>query len=272
MLRTYGELSYRQEQRFHLELGVLKLVHAQRLLPLEQILSQAASPLQVPTSSPAQAPKTPVSNATATASRPVDARPSAFEADRARKGRSFEPEMSASAMPAMKTDTKIEAKAEPQVEVKAQVAVEEPESRTVAVQEPEGSDNPGMILGRIVNELEQAGHSSAAMMLEKGSVTIQDAELMVSVPEKPVMIGLAFSPDLLRKAGAIASAAAGRPLKVKVSGGAEPNGNAGAAVVRPASNNGAGARGRAADDPVVQRMQEKFGAEIRTVIDYRSKN
>src|SRR5215470_16038344 len=44
MLRTYDELGYRQEHRFHLELGVLKLVHAQRLLPLEQILSQVAPP------------------------------------------------------------------------------------------------------------------------------------------------------------------------------------------------------------------------------------
>ncbi len=32
MLRTYDELGYRQEQRFHLELGVLKMVHAQRLV------------------------------------------------------------------------------------------------------------------------------------------------------------------------------------------------------------------------------------------------
>jgi DNA polymerase-3 subunit gamma/tau len=39
MLRTYDELGYRQEQRFHLELGVLKLVHAQRILPLEEIES-----------------------------------------------------------------------------------------------------------------------------------------------------------------------------------------------------------------------------------------
>src|SRR6185437_13940558 len=34
MLRTFDDLNYRQEQRFHLELGLLKLVHAQRLLPL----------------------------------------------------------------------------------------------------------------------------------------------------------------------------------------------------------------------------------------------
>ena len=44
MLRTHGELGYRQEQRFHLELGLLKMAHAQRLLPIEEILSEAAAP------------------------------------------------------------------------------------------------------------------------------------------------------------------------------------------------------------------------------------
>ena len=45
MLRTHNDLSYKQEQRFHLELGLLKLVHAQRLLPLEELLSgEAANP------------------------------------------------------------------------------------------------------------------------------------------------------------------------------------------------------------------------------------
>ena len=42
MLRTFDELNYRQEQRFHLELGLVKLVHLQRLLPVEEILSGAS--------------------------------------------------------------------------------------------------------------------------------------------------------------------------------------------------------------------------------------
>ena len=42
MLRTFDDLNYRQEQRFHLELGLMKLVHAQRLLPLEELLSGVA--------------------------------------------------------------------------------------------------------------------------------------------------------------------------------------------------------------------------------------
>jgi DNA polymerase-3 subunit gamma/tau len=40
MLRTFDDLGFRQEQRFHLELGLLKLVHVQRLLPVEDLLSQ----------------------------------------------------------------------------------------------------------------------------------------------------------------------------------------------------------------------------------------
>lgn len=64
VLRTFDDLNYRQEQRFHLELGLLKLVHAQRLLPLEELLSGAVSgggtpaPRPSGTSSPARPPVT----------------------------------------------------------------------------------------------------------------------------------------------------------------------------------------------------------------------
>lgn len=43
LLRTFDELGYRQEPRLHLEIGVLKLVHLQRLLPIEELLSQLGS-------------------------------------------------------------------------------------------------------------------------------------------------------------------------------------------------------------------------------------
>jgi DNA polymerase-3 subunit gamma/tau len=60
MLRTFDELGYRQEQRFHLELGLLKLVHMQRLLPIEDLLSQlgATTPTKVNTTpTPNSAPR-----------------------------------------------------------------------------------------------------------------------------------------------------------------------------------------------------------------------
>jgi DNA polymerase-3 subunit gamma/tau len=53
MLRTFDELGYRQEQRFHLELGLLKLVHLQRLVPIEELLSQlGAKPKSLPITNP----------------------------------------------------------------------------------------------------------------------------------------------------------------------------------------------------------------------------
>ena len=57
MLRTHGELGYKQEQRFHLELGLLKMAHAQKLIPIEQLLSDVAgapaNPAQRPPARPA---------------------------------------------------------------------------------------------------------------------------------------------------------------------------------------------------------------------------
>jgi len=125
MLRTFDELGYRQEQRFHLELGVLKLVHAQRILPLEQILSQVGAETQRTTETPRSAaarptPSTASSSSSAFSAAPKQQSPvSPFEADRARKGRSFDPEMSATPSTAAQTQTSATATA---------VAVEEPQA------------------------------------------------------------------------------------------------------------------------------------------------
>ncbi len=88
MLRTHGELGYRHEQRFHLELGLLKMAHAQRLLPIEQLLSDAAASTAGPVrttprpvlASPADSRR--METPTATRSSSV----SPFAADSARKG------------------------------------------------------------------------------------------------------------------------------------------------------------------------------------------
>src|SRR6185437_14143075 len=118
ILRTHDELGYRQEQRFHLELGMLKMVHAHRLLPLEELLSQttasgagaSGSSLRAPVSSasaarPLEQPQRSALNSLRPSSSPFGSAPgsssspsrpaSPFEADRLRKARLSEPEMSA---------------------------------------------------------------------------------------------------------------------------------------------------------------------------------
>src|SRR5690349_9804167 len=255
MLRTFDELGYRQEQRFHLELGVLKLVHAQRILPLEQILSQAAGGAE----------KVPEVHKAALRPAAVAASPSApaamggpsartgavspFEADRARKGRGYDPEMSV-----------------------APAAAQGQSSATataVAVEE-HPADDPGTVLGLVLAELEKAGHRMLASTLESGSVTLQSNELLVSIAQPAAVIDLMMSAEPRRLANAAASAALGRPAKVNVVSGVPAATNGATNIVRP--RNGASARSRAAEDPIVQHMREKFGAEIRTVIDHREKD
>src|SRR6266436_2085409 len=84
MLRTHGELGYKQEQRFHLELGLLKMAHAQRLLPIEQLLSEAGGTLAAGgAKNPAKPSLVPETRAAAPAS-PRSTYLSPFAADSAR--------------------------------------------------------------------------------------------------------------------------------------------------------------------------------------------
>jgi hypothetical protein len=83
------------------------------------------------------------------------------------------------------------------------------------------------------------------------------------------MIEMSFTGDARRIASAAASGLAGRPIKMLVEPGGAPQ--AMSAPRRSPSKSTGSARSRAEQDPIVQRMQEKFGAEIRTVIDYREK-
>src|SRR6202049_2663942 len=92
MLRTHGELGYKQEQRFHLELGLLKKAHPQKLLPIEQLLSDVSAAPVATAQRPLARPSIVGSAPSLETRRPEPAsaaRPnfvSPFAADSARKG------------------------------------------------------------------------------------------------------------------------------------------------------------------------------------------
>jgi DNA polymerase-3 subunit gamma/tau len=239
LLRTHSELAYKQEQRFHLELGLLKMVHAQRLLPIEELLSATEPPAKAaaPAGKPAAPTGSPQSAATPAAAPP---RPSPFEADRARKSTAPKSEMSSSPVA---------------------VAVAEAPVASSAI--PGDID---AIRERVLAELENAGHRMLATMLERGSWSVEGGEVTVKVASSATSIDMALSAEPRRIATAAASVAAARPVKLRVVPGGS-NGNNVASPKAPPP----GGRSRAAQDPVVRRMQEKFGAEIRTVIDYHEK-
>ncbi len=242
MLRTHSELGYKQEQRFHLELGLLKMVHAQRLLPIEELLSGAEA--RAGAAAPRVSPSAAKPGTREEARQPgaaVPHRTSPFDADRARKS-GPKAEMLSEAQPHSRTATAVAVALEPQ-------------------------NAPGDLRTAVITALEEAKQRSLAAMLDGGEWNIDGNEVMVKVSSKATMVEMALTAEAKRVANAAASSAAGRTMRLRVVPGQSVQG---AAAPRPA-NGGPGARSRASDDPVVRRMQEKFGAEIRTVIDHRDK-
>jgi DNA polymerase III subunit gamma/tau len=313
MLRTHGELGYRQEQRFHLELGLLKMAHAQRLLPIEELLSEAAaqSPRTIPNARGLQSP----------GGRPVLASSSGLATNST--GSERRSETSARSSPASPFAADTARKSGP----KAETAGEATGSADRSLPAPEraktaGSGNPGIrsthpsamhsgasanvvIMGSaapvvvskaaaVTDVVTEAVHEPQTVtraeipthslrdavltalsdqpmlvsMLEGAEWALEGNSLIASVASSNTMIDMSFTAEARRIASAAASGAAGRPIKVQVVAGG--SGKTDPIVRRPAANGSA--RSRAEQDPVVRKMQEKFGAEIRTVIDYREKN
>jgi DNA polymerase III subunit gamma/tau len=309
MLRTHGELGYKQEQRFHLELGLLKMAHAQRILPIEQLLSavSAASgggsgvgPLARPIAI-ASASSTPQKNrfaqeredvAPAADSRHV----SPFDADSARKGGPRQESasnysagnaprvvasgslparvvMGAAAPANLREDPDLQpgSQAEP-VEAKFQVAAPLSQALPAAIVPAPAIES---LRGAVLQALGDGNQRILVSMLQAGEWTVEGNEVVIKVAESQTVVDMSLGADARRLAVASASGILGRPVRLRLVPGAtlatverKTNGNAGKSN---ATNAGLGARGRAEQDAVVRRLQDKFGAEIRTVIDYKEK-
>ena len=264
MLRTHSELGYKQEQRFHLELGLLKLVHAQRLLPVEELLSQAAAPVGRTLTSDRPGPGQGTRSAAPAGTRPSSsappsptraAQPSPFEQDRSRK----------SSAPESLNPFRGEMSATPVVQGTIAVSVE-----AMAKPAPAAVADVAALRQQVVAELERAGQNMLAGMLDSGEWSLEGGEVVVRIARPQAFLDMTMGAEPKRIATQAAGTAVGRPVKLRViSGGTAPAGNGPVRAERPAA---AGtARARAAEDPVVRRMQEKFGAEIRTVIDHRER-
>jgi DNA polymerase-3 subunit gamma/tau len=256
-LRTHSELAYKQEPRFHLELGLLKMVHAQRLLPIEEFLSGAGL---TSVKSPGGAAGNP---------HPAGAKPpvmrtvgptaeSPFSSDSARKGT---PRADVSAGPYSGMTS---AAAAPAVEL--------------AITPPVLSET--QMAETIINAAERAGYNDLANMLRNGQFSLRGNEMVVEVPDSAVLVRMAFKKEAEQVLNAAATAARGAPARVRVvpANGGQPgspavanhNGMPARPAVSPPANGPA--RARLADEPVIRRLQEKFGAEIRSVIDYREQD
>jgi DNA polymerase III subunit gamma/tau len=252
MLRTHAELGYRQEQRFHLELGLLKMAHAQRLLPIEQLLSEATLSGSQPPGKPSMVPDVRRPEASQ-ANRSVV---SPFAADSARKSGS-KPQLSAEDGP---TSTRVVmGAAAPAVMARPVDPDESVESRIAAVPESQRDELRHAVLNALSNQ------PMLVTLLESGEWSVEGSELVIKVPSSASVIEMSLAAGARRLIVATASGVLGRPVKLRVVPSGKPP-----EAASPARSNGGG-RSRVEQDPVVRRMKEKFGAEIRTVIDYKDK-
>jgi len=295
VLRTFDDLNYRQEQRFHLELGLLKLIHAQRLLPLEELLSgvvagagtrpaaAAPTPRSTPPprafSSPASAsaiepsPAPALSPFAASAPRPM------FIADRPPIKQSAPPmDMEAVAETVVETRAPLRevtpfpvAQSPIPVAGFAEVLTEgalakAPETSPAPNDPPSGGPTPEAARDAICSALASGGHVSASQLLGAGVWTIDAGSVRIEVAgmgKKMLSLTVNAAAEKIIRQELQKLGASARFLVVP------GEGNAAGSVASIAPISGS-MHEEALKNPLVQRAKEIFNAEIRSVVDLRS--
>src|SRR5271170_4190357 len=304
MLRTFDQLNYRQEQRFHLELGLLKLVHLQRLLPVEQLLSQLPVAGKTPSSggvlpgggsakttpartlagsASASAPAIASPPRTAAEVEPVAAPFSPFETDRSRKVEepAVTTESRASAQtqrpaPSLRTPTPWEAASQATSVAVAPRVQSAKVDQATEVEAPQSSAGTSaldldLLCDAVCSALDAGGHNTAAALLSSGAWADADGKIRVEVAIKKTMLGLTMNAEAEKivKTAAREAGFSGAIAVVSASNGSEETNGASAPAKRPAAAGSLQAEALA--HPLVKQALELFNGEVRSVLDLREK-
>ncbi|WP_263365876.1 DNA polymerase III subunit gamma/tau [Edaphobacter bradus] len=295
MLRTFDELGYRQEQRFHFELGLLKLVHLRRLLPVEELLSQMPVPggsgqsrQRTAATVPAPATTAPLRSAASTATAPAPTKP-VFSPFESRKR--FDEALPVAQPPASKTEPRapasvpappVPAPTPPPVKAAepAPVAIPEPVVETtpepeapaaspVAISQPTASHSPDELQRIATDALMNAkSQGSAADALADAEWTIENGEIRVQTELSKTMLPMVINPEADKIVRAALRTSGAGTLKLVLL----PGSAAAAAAKKPKAARTGSVQAKALEHPVVQQAQKLFDAEIRNVIDLRDNN
>jgi DNA polymerase-3 subunit gamma/tau len=268
ILRTFDELNYRQEPRLHLELGLIKLVHLQRLLPLEQILSglpgAGANPTATTRTAAGHSSKPAILAATAPAVRPpspppppaqvlpsappLPTPPSPFDLDRQRK---LQSEAALPPAPAPVVPR------EPEPEIAPEATPAQPKPAEL---------NLDHLREAVTAALDEQGHNTAASLLSVGRWQMDpDGAVVVEVGVKKTMLGLTMNGDAWRIVREALRAAGGTQKMTVVPG----DGTDSAAAPAPRAVSRDSIEAVALANPLVRQAQELFHAEVRSVLDLR---
>lgn len=241
-LDLFRDLQFSLQPRFHLELGLLKMVQAGKLVPIEEAIAglgsapaKAAAPVAAPPASvqtlpPAARPAgPPPSLAKPVAPPPARTGPSPFEMDRMKK--SSGPVSSAASAPAV-------------------AAV--PSAATAPAVAPPASDEEWR--NKLHQSMTEVGLQFSADAMAESSVAMVNNELVITTAKK-------FQLDLGRDEISSALKHLGLNLRFKVVFGEV---KAAAPIAKPAPKEDEVTE-RALNHPDVQRFRELFGGEVRNV-------
>ena len=301
VLRTFDDLNYRQEQRFHLELGLLKLIHAQRLLPLEELLSGAAlgtgtrvtptaaprslaQPARPATPPAAAAPISPfastgsswTSSAPAPATKPITQmesapRPEAATAPVATMERPVAaPVIAAEPAPTpFSATTPFPAAATPADSYGSAATLTDGALAKAPELAPQALAAPSLesIRHAIGSALVEAGHTSAAQLLGSGNWILEATSLRIEVPgmgKKMLALTINTAAEKIMRQELQRLGAPTRFVVVPGEGTAQ-------AHLSEAPPPVGSVHETALANPLVQRAKEIFNAEVRSVVDLRQK-
>ncbi len=308
MLRTFDDLNYRQEQRFHLELGMMKLVHAQRLLPLEELLSGVASGTPVrsggssaprTTPAPQRAASSSPHTSTSTSSAPLPLR-SPFGSGPLMQSTQSAPIVESHAVSgsvalaaprpeaahvgavipfptapfptALAQPSEIEApetESAPARELAPQSAIPlppAPPSGPSAPSAPADGPTPEAVQKAIIAALAETGHASASALLSIARFTLEATSLRIEVPgmgKKMLALTVNAAAEKIIKQEMQRLGAPGRFMVIPGEGVASTS-----SVTAPVEGS---IQQAALEHPMVQRAKELFNAEVRSVVDLRTK-
>ena len=299
VLRTFDDLNYRQEQRFHLELGLLKLIHAQRLLPLEELLSGvvagggfrsaaptsnfASSPAPRPSAAPAR-PAAPAAPVAAPALSPFGPVGGSWGS-----GPKMEssPQLGAASSPVATMERPVVSVASPASVSQFQGTTPFPAATAqaagfgaaeaitegalaVAPQAAASATSlPSIdaIRHAVGCALVEAGHVSAAQLLGAGTWAIDGGNLRIEVAgmgKKMLALTVNAAAEKIIRQELQRLGAPSRFMVVPGEGAAQ----AAAPMAAPLAGS---VQEAALANPLVQRAQEIFKAEVRSVVDLRQK-
>ncbi len=272
VLRTFDDLNYRQEQRFHLELGLLKLIHAQRLLPVEELLSGVAQGRTLSSSPTAtRSSSAPSSSSSTAAARTAPQAPSAP---------SISPFASTSPTPTAHRSNVVPIAPPAAAQITAAYSENQTPTDGSLARAPELTErstpspapaNIDSIRDSVAQALDTAGHSTAATLAGNGRWSQDGNNLRIEVAARTRMIGLTFNAEaekIIRKQ----LQSIGAPTRFLILPGDGLTSDASTNASSDASKAPRGSIQQAAlAHPLVQQAQSLFNAEVRGVLDLREK-